>query len=155
MASDHVQGLVATLVRVYDDRTLYAQEAAKTAELIAQTELGKKLGEYRSKVSQADAEIKTLEDTVRREALAEWEQAQEKQVKWCPGVHVVQNTKLSFDPAQATAWCRVNAPAFLVLDQKAFGKSAMAGLPGAPVEIKKVAEVEIARSEFDAYRGEQ
>lgn len=58
------------------------------------------------------------------------------------GVRILQ--KALYDMGAALAWCKVNAPAFLSLDTKHFEQAALAGLPGAPVEITETPQATIA-----------
>ena len=117
-------------------------------EAFEQSPQGQELARARMVATQAVAHEKACEATLREAMLADYQAHGEAHPLL--GVRVVTQTKLTFDVQQAIAWCKANAPVYLVtsLDQKAFAK-AVPNMPGdPPITLEEVPVVQVMHKEI-------
>jgi len=91
--------------------------------------------------------LSDAEERARDLALAKF--AETGETKAIEGLQVIQSKTMDYDLGEVTDWCRDNAPALFIVDEKAFKKVA-ATLPGAPVVLGTKPSVRIA-SDLSAY----
>ena len=118
-------------------------------EALDQSPQGQEYAKARVEALQASTHLKACETTLREAMLADYQAHGEAHPT--PGVRVVTQTKLTFDIQQTIAWCKTNAPVYLVtsLDQKAFAKNAP-NLPGdPPITLEEVPVVQIMHKEIE------
>jgi len=98
------------------------------------------------------AEAETL---AKQAALETYDETQDKRP--LPGVEIKVFHKVYYNPKDALAWCRANAPNLLVLDAKRFEKGIIDGtlldVPGAVAEIALEPRAQLA-SDLSEYEEE-
>lgn len=124
---------VARLRRALADAELEAETAKEVLALTEEARLATlaEEAEREAKVKLAEAEA-----AAKVEALAEFDGSNKRPL---PGVEIKVFHKVYYNPKDALAWCRANAPNLLVLDAKRFEKGISDGtlldVPGAVAEI--------------------
>jgi hypothetical protein len=120
------------LLNVAINRAVLAEIEDLSAKAKATAELTPEWLAYR----QAHDDVMTQRDILtiaeaaaRAEILAEYEHTKNKAPAKGAGVRILR--KATYSIVDALAWCRANAPALLVVDEKAFVK---ADLLGSPIE---------------------
>jgi hypothetical protein len=97
-----------------------------------------------------EGEVTLAEQVARETAVADF---RETGAEPPAGISIKTYSVLIYDPKQADALARVNAPALLSLDYKTFDRAVKAGtLPGAPAQIVTEARATIA-SDLSQYLG--
>jgi hypothetical protein len=107
--------------------------------------------EAEAKLSRQQADA--LEDMARETALAHFREHQ--QAHPAPGVQVIKQTKITYQPTDLIAWCQKYAPIYvkteITLDKTAFDKVAEV-LPGdPPITLEPIYATRIMPKEFGAY----
>ena len=100
--------------------------------------------DLRGRATEAKKDLETAEEATRETALALYQATAVKQVH--PLVLVKIRRELYYELAEALAWAKTNAPAFLTLDQKPFGAFCMgAAVPPPCARIEEVPTATVAQ----------
>ncbi len=124
------------LVRAKDALAVAVHKRDRTPEQQAVEQANLALSDVRSS-------IKESEYIIRDTACEHWSEDGDKH-PW-PGVVVKMYTVVEYDPKEALAWAKVNAPSFLRLNKSAFEKAAKVNLTGLVAQVKKEPRATIAR----------
>lgn len=145
-----IESLKTQLTELAAARQEYEQ---KKAELDALTNAFNDLhAELISKVDELNTVKKTHEETCRNLGLVEYHATGEK--KPIDGVEVKLWDVTLFDPIEALQWCRVNMPALLMLNDKAYdkvlreranSKNLRDALPDMPGQVAEEPKTSLAR----------
>lgn len=127
-----------------DTRRAVEELTEEKREIAAEIEasfLGERLAKTEEQIKVLRSQAATLENVARDTAMRGFAETGSK--KPFVGVAIKEFITLQYDPVAALVWARSNAPEVLVLDAKAFEKTAV--VRGAPVTVVKEPRAQIDR----------
>lgn len=116
-------------------------KAFSASQVMAETEEGKSFQLCTEELAKEKEALSEAETSLKTAVLEVYEETEER--KPIDKVEVKIFESLKSDPLADLAWCRANAPTLLIVDKKAYAKTAVA--IGAPVHVIKTAKCTIAK----------
>lgn len=97
---------------------------------LSRTETGQQIATYRRQLAQLKTDIDTLEQSIKAQAIADYERTGQK-----PASHIkiVMRKRLSYDKIVATDWCKLHLPEALTIDTRFFEEHAKAVANTTPI----------------------
>lgn len=141
MDKEKLVELARAVAESRQDVELAKLERSSAEDLVADSAEGKHLQLCTEHLVKEQGTLAQAEDQLKSAVLEVYKETEEK--KPIDGVEVKIVKTMTYVPAIVLAWCRKNAPTFLIVNKKPFEKTAVA--MGAPVNVKDEPKCYVAK----------